>query len=346
MERIVNRKFRNTGLIAEYFRAMAARTGVSLAMTILLLPGWCRAAEAVSHTFDLLAPKATETPSWVEPVRREEDALGAGTLFLSIHPPADAGHLAVTLIFRETGGETLSVKWHSPLREDAIVISENLLEALDGAQNQRTIVLNRTLFGDGGTLEISYSSPEIAPSKLALEWVEPYPVLTKSGGAVPALITDAGKPVDSLSEGPFTAHPDKFDGNVADATLIADAESLEDGLTIEAPLSAPVAGARVCASVLNLPWDARVALFVNGAYLGNMELEVPGLKDPGYSFKDDQVSYSGWRRAGLSIPGSALKPGTNTITFLATAPDAKPLAAETAYLRDGRLQLLYAPNQP
>lgn len=300
----------------------------------------------ISCLFELISGQQVPTPSWVKPPVREDDAAGAGVLHFEIHPPEDSGHLAITMVFHESAIGTLSASWDSPEKDDPIVISENLLEGFRGAKNQRTIVLNRTLFGNGGTLNISYSSPEIAPTKILMEWVEPYPVLTKSGGTVPALITDAGKPIDSLSDEPFIANPDKLDGNVADATLIADAESLEDGLTIEAPLSAPVAGARVCASVLNLPWDARVSLFVNGTYLGNMELEVPGLKDPGYSFKDNQVSYSGWRRANLSIPGSALKPGSNMITFLATDSEAKPLQADTAYLRDGRLQLLYAPNQP
>jgi len=342
----VNRKFSRLRFATRFFVSPARVVRRGLGAALMLCTTAPLFAGSSAYTFDFLAKTQATPPAWTGTASQEEDALGTGTLSIPLHPPDDAGHVAVTLIFRETQDQTLSLTWQSANHEEPVVVAENLIEALDGAENQRTIVLNRTLFGTGGILRINYSSPEIAPKKVVLEWVEPYPVYTRSGGEVPALISAAGRPVDSLAGAPFVAPPDKLDGNVADATLLGDAEPLDAGLAVEASLTAPVRGVRVYASVLNLPWNAHVSLFINGTYIGNMELEVPGLSDPGYNFKDDKISYAGWRNATLSVSGTAFKPGANTITFAATTPDAKTITADATYLRDGRLQLLYEPNTP
>lgn len=290
-----------------------------------------------AHTFDFLSESQSPLPAWVDAAQRIEDGSGHGTLVIPIHLPDDAGHLAVTLIFREQKGQTLSMSWQDSAIKVETLIAPNILEELNGPKNQRTIVLNRSLFAEGGILRINYSSLEVAPSKLTLSWVEESSVMTETD-EVPALITRSGRQLSSIAEAPYESQPDKVGDDVVDATLSEETESLENGLTIALTLPAAARAARLHTSLLGIPLDASVAAYVNDAYIGDLQIEAPGLDDPGYEFENHKLSFAGWRQATLSVNGSALKTGENTITFAVKGRDASSAAS---YLRDARLQLIY-----
>src|SRR5207249_2732584 len=81
--------------------------------------------------------------------------------------------------------------------------------------------------------------------------------------------------------------------------------------------------------------DQRVQLWLNGASLGEIALQVPDLADAGYRIgAGNGLVYAGWRKGVIYIPGSALRTGENSFQFArAEAGIASPMAARNVTLQ-------------
>lgn len=87
--------------------------------------------------------------------------------------------------------------------------------------------------------------------------------------------------------------------------------------------------------------DAAPEIYLNGTDLGVVSLVLPDLADPAYrgvsrSLLDDmKFQYTGWIRAQITVPGSALKAGTNDVIVMAAAGTPK------SAIRATQIQLKY-----
>ncbi|MEO8204740.1 MAG: hypothetical protein ABI615_01070 [Chthoniobacterales bacterium] len=298
-----------------------------------------------SYTFNLTAQAQSPLPGWLDALARtKDDATGVETLSIPITPPPNSQHLAVTLIYREKQHEKLTVRWQAHGDSKPFTLTKETSEELNGVKNQKTLILEKALIDTGGTLLIDYSSQEIAPSKIALDWVEPNTILAQNQEEAPALISSSGKQIttQALAGIPFVAEEDKIGSNVVDATLIGKAESFDEPLQVEATLDAPVQGARIAASIIGVPFNVGVSIYVNDHHVGEMQMETPGLDDPGYDFEDGNPVYAGWRKGTIIVPRSYFKQNENKISFVPTSADQEAVAADFFYIRDARIQLIYA----
>jgi len=318
------------------------RSCAGMAAALFFLMSMSPASAAPSYTFNLTSNTQPPLPAWLDPIHRQDDGNGHGQLEIAIRPPTNASHLALTLIYEEKAEQKLSVTWQAD-GEAPYVLSENLLGTLDGVRDQKTLLIDQALIGTGGTLLIEYSSAEVVPSRIKTDWVSASPVLASNLENLPALVTSTGQTVSrqALTGGSFTADPDKAGEDTIDASLFGPAESLDDSLQIEMPLEAPVRGARISASVLGIPLNVSISAYINNVYIGELQIEMPDLDDPGYDFSESGTTYAGWRTATLTVQGSALRVGTNTITFAPSATDPHAALTDPSYIRDGRLQILY-----
>ncbi|MBA3832710.1 MAG: hypothetical protein H0X34_12620 [Chthoniobacterales bacterium] len=87
--------------------------------------------------------------------------------------------------------------------------------------------------------------------------------------------------------------------------------------------------------------DAAPEIYINGADLGAVSLVLPDLADPAYRgvsralLDDMKFQYTGWIRSQITVPGSALKAGTNDVIVMAAAGTPK------SAIRATQIQLKY-----
>jgi len=90
--------------------------------------------------------------------------------------------------------------------------------------------------------------------------------------------------------------------------------------------------------VNGLRLDQTLTLWLNGAAVGTLALEVPDLTDPGYEKgADGAIHFTGWRKGVFILKGAQLPVGENRFQF------QTPPGAQIA-IRDFLLQLEYAAN--
>lgn len=312
----------------------------------LLLASGGQGFASQSYALDLTADSREPLPVWLDAATQSANSQGQGIVEIPLRGPEGGTHLAVTVVFPEKTDETLAASWRGMGDPNPFVLSANLQEGLDGVLNQRTFIVERALVDAGGTLVFTYSNASVAPTKVVLTWLEADFVLTDDLEALPALITAGGQQFSpqSLTAAPFEPVADKVGKKVVDAALIDTAESLDDLLQVDLSLAGSVQVARVSLSVLGLPLTAGISIFVNGAYAGEAQLQMPSLDDPGYDLSGDSPRYAGWRKADLTFPGGLLKDGENSLTFVPSTTDPNLELVDPSYLRNARLQVIYAPS--
>jgi hypothetical protein len=85
-----------------------------------------------------------------------------------------------------------------------------------------------------------------------------------------------------------------------------------------------------------LPLSSSVKLWLNGAQIGTLAMEIPELTDPGYFHSRSQGDhYTGWRKGVFLLSAHQVKKGDNVFQF--QGPANTPLA-----IRDFLLQIQYA----
>ena len=133
-------------------------------------------------------------------------------------------------------------------------------------------------------------------------------------------------------------------GRTVDAVLDPGPIHLDAGQTVR--LFASMGGIPGCArldvEVAGLASIFRPKVEINGRPLDEVNLEIPGLEDPGYIRQpgSDEGLFAGWRKVTAYVPAGFLKPGENRLDW--TNPDFR----NGHTLRRARLQILFEDGSP
>jgi len=281
-------------------------------------------------------------PSWFGPV--QSFATTQTTVWrASVRPPPGPSQLAVTLVFEETVHGVARLIWQGPGR--AVVLCQNLFEGA-APLHQRTILIDRPTLGSVGQLMVESAGAKPVLIRAELSWVEPL-VLAATGWTPPGLfLAPSGRvfPAEEL-EGETAGPP-------ADLSRERSVDAVLDPGPVLCPPQTPV---RFLSTMSTAPLHARVQarlaglrpgeepeIWVNGARLPAVAVEMPGLDDPGYQLRalpqGQTLEYGGWRTAVAVVPPGWLRRGENQIEWIS------PSGSQGMTLRNVRLQVSYEPT--
>jgi hypothetical protein len=326
---------REVGRESRTFRRMY-RSHIRVAAGLLYLCAveYCLAD---SFTFDLKATGRLEFPAWI-PDRPLAFPKTQSELSFPVVPGADDDDLALTVVFQEEIGGFLSVYWESALGKRQL-LAPNLFENI-GLLNQRTLLINRPTMGGPGKVVLKSSQAVLNVLRVRLDWARPGVVRLVDNIPNGALVTTGGKMFapEEVDGSPLTPIADSWEGRILTTSITDKPERIEKG--IEFAVSVPDKASRVRVEVLvnGLRLDQSIILWLNGAEIGILAVEVPDLTDPGYEKGDDgAMHFTGWRKGVLILRGDQLPVGENRFQF--QTPPGTPIA-----IRDFLLQLEYAGN--
>ncbi len=312
------------------------RSHIMVAAGILCL-GAVDCCLADSFTFDLRATGRLEFPAWI-PDRPLAFPKSQAELSFPVVPGADDDDLALTVVFQEELGGFLSVYWESALGKRQL-LATNLFENI-GLPNQRTLLINRPTMGGPGAIVLKSSQAVLNVLRVRLDWARPGVVRLVDNIPNGALVTTGGKmsAPEEVDGTPLTPIADSWEGRILTTSVTDQAERIEKGVDFSVSIPNKVSRVRLEALVNGLPLDQSLTLWLNGAIVGTLALEVPDLTDPGYEKGEEgSMRFIGWRKGVLILSGSQLPVGESHFQFQA------PSDAQVA-IRDFLLQLEYAPN--
>jgi hypothetical protein len=292
---------------------------------------------ADSFTFDLRATGRLEFPAWI-PDRPLAFPKPQAELSFPVVPGSDDDDLALTIVFQEETGGFLSVYWESALGERQL-LAPNLFENI-GMLNQRTLLINRPTMGGPGKVVLKSSQAVLNVLRVRLDWARPGVVRLVDNVPNGALITTGGKMFapEEVDGSPLTPIADSWEGRILTTSVTDQPERIEKGIEFSVSVPKSVDRVRLEVMVNGLRLDQTLTLWLNGAAVGTLALEIPDLTDPGYEKGEDgAMHFTGWRKAVFILKGGQLPVGENHFLFQA------PPGAQVA-IRDFLLQLEYAAN--
>jgi hypothetical protein len=292
---------------------------------------------ADSFTFDLRATGRLEFPAWI-PDRPLAIPKSQAELSFPVVPGADDDDLALTVVFQEELGGFLSVYWESALGKRQL-LAPNLFENI-GLPNQRTLLINRPTMGGPGAIVLKSSQAVLNVLRVRLDWARPGVVRLVDNIPNGALVTTGGKMAapEEVDGTPLTPIADSWEGRILTTSVTDQAERIEKGVDFSVSIPNKVSRVRLEVLVNGLPLDQSLTLWLNGAIVGTLALEVPDLTDPGYEKGGEgSMRFIGWRKGVMILSGSQLPVGESHFQF--QAPSDAPVA-----IRDFLLQLEYAPD--
>jgi hypothetical protein len=312
------------------------RRYITVAAGILYL-GAVDCCLADSFTFDLRATGRLEFPAWI-PDRPLAFPKPQAELSFPVVPGSDDDDLALTIVFQEETGGYLSVYWESALGARQL-LAPNLFENI-GMLNQRTLLINRPTMGGPGKVVLKSSQAVLNVLRVRLDWARPGVVRLVDNVPNGALVTTGGKMFapEEVDGTPLTPIADSWEGRILTTSVTDQPERIEKGIEFSVSVPNKVDRVRLEVMVNGLRLDQTLTLWLNGAAVGTLALEVPDLTDPGYEKGADGVMhFTGWRKAVFIFKGAQLPVGENHFQFQA------PQGAQVA-IRDFLLQLEYAAN--
>ena len=253
-----------------------------------------------------------------------------------LRPPEDGRALLLTVVFKESQGGFARLMWKNAT--EAITLCGNLYEGAAPWHQRSFLIAPNTLSGPGRLLIESTGDSSVV-EKADLAWVSPAIYATAS---TPALfLSDSGRviPAEELGVAGRKIPSDVVRGRTVDAVLDPGPIHLDAGQTVR--LFASIGGIPGCArldvEVAGLPSIFRPKVEINGQPLDEVNLEIPGLEDPGYIRLpgSDEGLFAGWRKVTAYVPSGFLKPGENRLDW--TNPDFR----NGHTLRRARLQILF-----
>jgi hypothetical protein len=292
---------------------------------------------ADSFTFDLKTTGRLEFPAWI-PDRPLAIPKSQSELSFPVVPGADDDDLALTVVFQEEIGGFLSVYWENAFGKRQL-LAPNLFENI-GLLNQRTLLINRPTMGGPGKVVLKSSQAMLNILRVRLDWARPGVVRLVDNIPNGALVTTGGKMFapEEVDGSSLTPMADSWEGRILTTSVTDRAERIEKGIEFSVSVPAKVSRVRLEVLVNGLRLDQTLTLWLNGAAVGTLALEVPDLTDPGYEkVEDGTLRFTGWRKGVLILRGDQLPLGENHFQFQA------PASAQVA-IRDFLLQLEYAAN--
>jgi hypothetical protein len=219
------------------------------------------------------------------------------------------------------------------------LLAPNLFENI-GLLNQRTLLINRPTMGGPGKVVLKSSQAVLNVMRVRLDWARPGVVRLVDNVPNGALVTTGGKMFapEEVDGSPLTPIADSWEGRILTTSVTDQPERIEKGIEFSVSVPNKVARVRLEVLVNGLRLDQTLTLWLNGAAVGTLALEVPDLTDPGYEKGDDgTMHFTGWRKGVFILTGAQLPVGENHFQF------QTPPGAEVA-IRDFLLQLEYAAN--
>jgi hypothetical protein len=308
----------------------------SVAAVICFL-GAVDCCQADSFTFDLNATGHLEFPGWM-PDRPLAAPKSQAELSFPVVPGADDDDLALTVVFQEEMGGFLSVYWQNALGKREL-LAPNLFENI-GMANQRTLLINRPTMGGPGKVVLKSSQSVLNILRVRLDWARPGVVRLVDNIPNGALVTTGGRMFapEEVDGTPLTPIADSWEGRILTTSVTDQPERIEKGIDFSVSVPSKVSRVRLEVLVNGLGLDQTLNLWLNGAAVGTLALQVPDLTDPGYERGEDGVMrFTGWRKGVYLFRGDQLPVGENHIQF------ETPPGAQVA-IRDFLLQLEYATN--
>ncbi|MBV8586365.1 MAG: hypothetical protein JO308_08770 [Verrucomicrobia bacterium] len=292
---------------------------------------------ADSFVFDPIATSKVVLPAWI-PDWPVASVGPRSELAVPIRPGVEDLDLAVTVVFREEIGGYLAVFWE-PSFGSRQQLSENLFENI-GIPNERTLLIARPTMGGAGRLIFASSSSALNIIRIRFDWVRPGVVRLADTEPNGALVMTGSKILapEEVDGSPLTPIADSWAGKTLTTSITDNAQRIENGVDFPINIPAQVGEARVELVVDGLPLNGALSAWLNGLFIGNLAVETPDLRDPGFGVADDGTQvYVGWRKASIFLPNGYLQVGDNQIQF------GTPVGSEIA-IRDFLLQVHYAPN--
>jgi hypothetical protein len=292
---------------------------------------------ADSFTFDLKATGRLEFPVWI-PDRPLAAPKSQAELSFPVVPGADDDDLALTVVFQEEMGGFLSVYWENALGKREL-LAPNLFENT-GLANQRTLLINRPTMGGPGKVVLKSSQSVLNILRVRLDWARPGVVRLIDNIPNGALVTTGGKMFapEEVDGTPLTPIADWWEGRILTTSVTDQAERIEKGIDFAVSVPSKVTRVRLEVLVNGLGLNQKLNLWLNGAAVGTLAVQIPDLTDPGYERGEDGLMrFTGWRKGVYLFSGDQLPVGENHIQF------ETPPGTQVA-IRDFLLQLEYAAN--
>src|SRR3984893_2902457 len=290
------------------------RSHIAIAAGILSL-GVVDNGRADSFTFDLKATGRLEFPAWIpDPALAHPES--QAELSFPLVPGADDDDLAVTVVFQEEIGGFLSVYWESSFGKRQL-LAPNLFENI-GLLNQRTLLINRPTMGGPGKVVLKSSQAVLNILRVRLDWARPGVVRLVDNVPNGALVTTGGKMFapEEVDGTPLTPIADSWEGRILTTSVTDQAERIEKGIDYSVAIPEKVSRVRLEVLVNGLQLDQTLTLWLNGAVIGTLALEVPDLTDPGYEKGEDGIMrFTGWRKGVFILKGAQLSVGENHFQF-------------------------------
>jgi len=317
-----------------------------ISLSGIVLSGFLAVAQPsgspVGFTLPVQSTPASGLPRWMEsPVTSTFGNLT--TLSIPILPPGDAGEdLAVTVYFSEPADGFLRVLWATASKQ--ITLAHNLYQGV-AVPHRQTLLLPASLLTQAGVLTLQNDGLETTVYQIRFDRVYRDEVSVTQGAKIPDLIMGHGVSVDAneLNAVPYRPVADRWAEDVINAAVTDRIERIEGGLDFVVPLVEEPLQARIVVRVAGLPFTGGLDLWINGAFVTTLAVDVPELNDPGY-YHDGEGTwhYAGWRKAAAAVPAALLPEGDNVFHF---APSGV-LPGEPVAIQDFILQLRYPVPQP
>lgn len=228
-----------------------------------------------------------------------------------IIPPADPPALAITVLFFETKGTALRASW-TTAKGVTTILSNDLFEGI-GMENRRTMLIPASLLDAPGALTFENPGGDVQLMGAIFEWVPLKRLWVAPGAEEAAFVTGEFDVLDiqSVIGGPAASPPDRWSGKIMKGLLYDEPVQLQPHTAFEFELEKVPSRLRLEALVAGLPPDAIAKIYLNGAYAGPLQIDIPTLSDPGYK----GGTFIGWRKAAGLPAAHLLTPGINRIWF-------------------------------
>ena len=254
---------------------------------------------------------------------------------------------ALTVVFDDRGDGGPAVEWRSSDGTSHIV-SQGLGESgLALGMNARTVLLPRELTADGGILLVSYYGKFDGLVSVSVRPAREDLLAVLGGRSDPVLVDEALRvferdEVDGRRAAPVTG--DVRRGAVVEAELSAPAEELTDQIEYLVPVDNAIEGGAIRADVIGLDPEAKIEVWVNSLFVGQLNFPAFRLDDPALvPDVSGRLVIAGWRNGSLFVPARFWVSGENSVV-LAFKRSAEE-SGRPVNIRNSAVHVRFAPER-
>lgn len=319
---------RNWRQLAKWLSAAAFACG--------LAPSWSQQPERT--IWEAASASASPAAPWLLVPGDPGSIIQPNLIQFGVVPPADPPALAVTILFSENRGSALRVTW-TTAKGVSTTLANDLFEGI-GIANRRTLLIPAPLLDAPGALTLEDPGGQVHLIAAIFEWVPTRRLWVAPGAEDAAFVTaeNAVLDIQDVTGGLAAPPADRWSGQILRGALYDQPVQLPPNTAFEFELERAPSRLRLEALVAGLPPDAIARVYLNGAYAGPLQIEIPTLSDPGYHGD----AFIGWRKAAALPAPHLLAPGLNRIWFdWDTSGSAKP---PFLGIKDPILEIEYPPT--